>query len=73
MAKANRASERTREVHFKITGALTSILSVFMEPQEDVVNFELLFCKLEQHGEPVDDMNTEIQSQPLSEGRDEQG
>lgn len=60
-------------MHFKITGALTSILSVFMEPQEDVVNFELLFCKLEQHGEPVDDMNTEIQSQPLSEGRDERG
>lgn len=44
-----------------------------MEPQEDVVNFELLFCKLKQHSEPVDDMNTEIQSQPLSEGRDERG
>lgn len=44
-----------------------------MEPQEDVVNFELLFCKLKQYGEPVDDMNTEIQSQPLSEGRDERG
>lgn len=32
----------------KIAGALTSILSVFVEPQENVVNFELLFCELEQ-------------------------
>lgn len=34
--------------YLKITGALTSILSVFMEPQEHIVNFELLFRKLEQ-------------------------
>lgn len=44
------------------TGALTSILSAFMEPQEDVVNFELLFCKLEQSSQPGDDMNTDAVS-----------
>lgn len=37
-----------------LKAALTSIFSVFMEPQEDVGNFELLLCELEQGGEPAD-------------------
>lgn len=38
---------------------LTSIVSVFVKPQEHVADFQLLFCKLQQPGETAVERKTD--------------